>query len=76
MEHEIPHPTDNRITLSVIHHKYESPRHGAPPRLEKYEITAAAFNDGITTVDITDFINEHCDHLFSRWEEQVNDSLI
>jgi len=42
---------------------------GDPPSPERKFITAV-FYQGI---DITEFINEHADQLFEKWEEEIND---
>lgn len=42
---------------------------GSPPVPEKKFIEAVYYKG----VDITEFVNDHCDSLFDKWEEQIND---
>lgn len=75
----IPHPTDNRLTFEVEIHPAEKATGeykyslGDPPIPKHYEITAVAWDDGTNIVDITNFLTEYADHLFSRWEEELDD---
>lgn len=73
----IPHPTDKRITFEVEHHPAEKSEGewnyslGTPPRPEWYEITGVSFDNGEVVADITEFVIHYCDHLLSKWEEQL-----
>ncbi len=40
------------------------------PSLPERKFITAVFYQG---VDITEFINEHADQLFEKWEEEIND---
>ena len=44
---------------------------GSPPLPERKFIEAAFYKG----VDITEFVNEYADHLFEKWEEEINYSL-
>jgi hypothetical protein len=71
--------TDPRLIFEVEIHQAEKATGeykyslGDPPIPERYEITAVAWDDGTNIVDITNFLTEYADHLFKKWEEQLND---
>ena len=44
---------------------------GNPPLPERKFIEVVFYKG----VDITEFVNEHADQLFEKWEEEINDSL-
>lgn len=76
---QIQHPTDSRLIFEAEYHPAEKREGewnyslGVPPKDAWYEITAVAWNDGSNVADITDFLSEHADHLFKKWEESLVD---
>jgi hypothetical protein len=69
------HPTDPFVTLDIkIRPAQKSSGEwqyslGNPPLPERKFIEAVYYQG----IDITEFINYHCDELFEKWEEQIND---
>ena len=79
MSDTISHPTDSRLIFEAEYHPAEKEKGewmyslGTPPVPAWYEITAVAFNNGVETVDITDFITDYCEELLPKWDKQLND---
>ena len=78
MTETIQHPHDKNLLLEVVYHPAEKRTGecgyslGSPSTPAWYEITAVAYKDGLGCVDITQFVNDHCDNLFKQWEEILN----
>lgn len=72
---QIPHPTDDDLVFECEYFPAEKSTGeynyslGDPPKQERYEITAVSWRG----IDVTDFVVEHADKLFQKWEEDLVD---
>jgi len=76
---QVIYKSDPRLIFEVEYHP-EEPATGeykyslGEPKIPAYnEITAVAWSDGYGVTDITEFVKDHCEKLFTEWEEALND---
>lgn len=76
---QVIYKSDPRLIFEAEYHEAEPETgecgysRGTPKIDARWEITAVAWSDGHGTTDITEFVKDHCEKLFTEWEESLND---